>query len=331
MIMDLQWNKLDSCNILVTGATGLIGSSIIDLLMKHSAINCQIYASGRNESRAKAKFSKFFNKENFHFFRYDVEKPLESEIKFDYIIHAASNASPNFFATNPVGVIMSNIIGTKNLLDYGRGHGMKRFLYISSGEVYGNGDVEKWHETASGYVDCMSMRSCYPTSKRAAENLCVAYANQYNMDVVVARLCHTYGPNFTEQDNRAYAQFFIKALHGEDIVLKSTGEQFRSWLYVEDCANAILAILLNGQSCEAYNVAEESSCVTIKEFAEKIAKLGKVKVVFNLPSDEERKGFSTIKKATFDTSKLRNLGWKARYSLDEGLKRTFENLILTRG
>lgn len=328
MIMDLQWNKLDYCNILVTGATGLVGSSIIDLLMKHTVKNCHIYASGRNESRAKTKFSKYYGKENFHFFRYDVEKPLESEIKFDYIIHAASNASPNFFANNPVGVIMSNIIGTKNLLDYGREHGMKRFLYISSGEVYGNGDVEKWHETDSGYVDCMTMRSCYPTSKRAAETLCVAYAKQYDVDVVVARLCHTYGPNFTEQDNRAYAQFFIKALQGEDIVLKSTGDQYRSWLYVEDCASAILTILLNGQSCEAYNVADEVSCVTIKELAEKIAKLGKVKVVFDLPSDIERKGFSVIKKATFDTSKLLDLGWKAKYSLDEGLKSTFEKLIL---
>ena len=325
--MDLQWNKLDYCNILVTGATGLVGSSIIDLLMKHSVKNCHIYASGRNESRAKAKFSKYYDKENFHFFRYDVEKPLESEIKFDYIIHAASNASPNFFATNPVGVIMSNIIGTKNLLDYGREHGMKRFLYISSGEVYGNGDVEKWHETDSGYVDCMTMRSCYPTSKRAAETLCVTYANQYGIEIVVARLCHTYGPNFTEQDNRAYAQFFLKAIHGEDIVMKSAGEQYRSWIYAEDCANAILTILLNGQNCEAYNVADEKSCVTIREFAEKIANLCNVKVVFDLPSDEERKGFSIIKKATFDTSKLRQLGWKVMNSLDEGLVKTYDKLL----
>lgn len=222
---EINLEKIDGSNILITGATGLIGSCIVDELMENAG--CHVYAAGRNLERAKTKFGTYFQSKRFHFLQYDVEKPLDGNVTFDYIIHAASNASPNFFALNPVGVIMSNIMGTKNLLDYGRTHGMKRFLYVSSGEVYGNGDVEEWKEDDSGYVDCMTMRSCYPTSKRAAETLCVAYMHQHNVDVVVARPCHTYGPGFTESDTRAFAQFVRNARKHENIVLKSKGEQYR--------------------------------------------------------------------------------------------------------
>lgn len=318
----ISFDKLNGCNVLVTGATGLIGSCIVEELMENA--NCHIYAAGRNVERARAKFDKYFQNEHFHFFQYDVEKPLDGNVIFDYIIHAASNASPNFFAMDPVGVMMSNIVGTKNLLDYGRTHGMKRFLYVSSGEVYGNGDVDEWKETDSGYVDCMTMRSCYPTSKRAAETLCVAYSHQYNVDVVVARPCHTYGPGFTESDTRAFAQFVRNARKHEDIVLKSKGEQYRSWLYVKDCASAILTILLKGQNGEAYNVADANSCVTIRELAEMIAHIGGSKVVFDLPSEVEKQGFSFIRKAVFNTSKLESLGWKPRYKLREALVETIK-------
>lgn len=316
----MNLEKIDDCNILITGATGLIGSCIVDELMKNAG--CHVYAAGRNIERAKTKFGTYFQSKRFHFLQYDVEKPLDGNVTFDYIIHAASNASPNFFALNPVGVIMSNIMGTKNLLDYGRTHGMKRFLYVSSGEVYGNGDVEEWKEDDSGYVDCMTMRSCYPTSKRAAETLCVAYMHQHNVDVVVARPCHTYGPGFTESDTRAFAQFVRNARKHENIVLKSKGEQYRSWLYVKDCVSAIFTILLNGQSGEAYNVADKKTCITIRELAETIADIGGVKVVFDVPSDVEKQGFSFIRKAVFDTRKLEALGWKPRYSLQDALVET---------
>lgn len=317
---EINLEKIDGCNILITGATGLIGSCIVDELMKNAG--CHVYAAGRNLERAKTKFGTYFQSKRFHFLQYDVEKPLDGNVAFDYIIHAASNASPNFFALNPVGVIMSNIMGTKNLLDYGRTHGMKRFLYVSSGEVYGNGDVEEWKEDDSGYVDCMTMRSCYPTSKRAAETLCVAYMHQYNVDVVVARPCHTYGPGFTESDTRAFAQFVRNARKHENIVLKSKGEQYRSWLYVKDCVSAILTILLNGQNGEAYNVADKKSCITIRELAETIADIGGAKVVFEVPSDIEKQGFSVIRKAVFDISKLEALGWEPQYSLQDALMET---------
>lgn len=321
---DLPWEKLSGCNILVTGATGLIGGCLVEALMMNPNRDYHVYASGRNEERARKRFAAFADDEAFHFIRYDVMKPLDSEVRFDYIIHAASNASPNFFAQKPVEVIKSNIDGVANLMEYGLTHGMKRFLYVSSGEVYGEGDGRVFTEDYSGYVDCTKPRSCYPTSKRAAETLCVSYAAEYGADVVIARPCHVYGPHFTEQDNRVYAQFIRNVLRGEDIVMKSTGEQFRSWCYVVDCASALLHILLKGGSGEAYNIADANSNISIRELAETIAKIGGKKVVIDVPNTDEQKGFNVVTKSIFATDKLELLGWRAQSNMLDGLNHTIE-------
>ena len=321
---DLPWDKLSGCNILVTGATGLIGGCLVESLMMNPNRDYHVYASGRNEERARKRFAEFAEDKAFHFIQHDVMLPLQSDVDFDYIIHAASNASPNFFAQKPVEVIKSNIDGVANLMEYGLTHGMKRFLYVSSGEVYGEGDGRVFTEDYSGYVDCTKPRSCYPTSKRAAETLCVSYAAEYGADVVIARPCHVYGPHFTEQDNRVYAQFIRNVLRGEDIVMKSTGEQFRSWCYVVDCASALLHILLKGGSGEAYNIADANSNISIRELAETIAKIGGKKVVIDVPNADEQKGFNVVTKSIFATDKLELLGWRAQSNMLDGLNHTIE-------
>jgi len=303
-------------NILVTGATGLIGTALVETLMADGRYN--VFAAGRNESRAKKRFSRYAADSRFHFFRYDVRQPLCGDTVYHYIIHAASGADPRSFADNPVGVMTANIDGVRHLLDYGRQHGMERFLYISSGEVYGVSTEERdfWNEDDSGYVNTMSARSCYPSAKRAAETLCAAYAAQYGLDVVVARPCHTYGPCFTESDNRVYAQFLRNVISGHDIVMKSSGEQFRSWIYADDCAEALVTILFKGESGLAYNVADEESCVTIRQLAEITAKAGGKKVVQDTPHIPHS---TPIMRATFDTSRLRSLGWRPRFTLSQGI------------
>ena len=321
---DLPWDKLSGCNILVTGATGLIGGCLVESLMMNPNRDYHVYASGRNEERARKRFAEFAEDKAFHFIQHDVMLPLQSDVDFDYIIHAASNASPNFFAQKPVEVIKSNIDGVANLMEYGLTHGMKRFLYVSSGEVYGEGDGRVFTEDYSGYVDPAKPRSCYPSSKRAAETLCVSYAAEYGADVVIARPCHVYGPHFTEQDNRVYAQFIRNVLRGEDIVMKSTGEQFRSWCYVVDCASALLHILLKGGSGEAYNIADANSNISIRELAETIAKIGGKKVVIDMPDADEQKGFNVVTKSVFSTEKLELLGWRAQSNMLDGLSHAIE-------
>lgn len=323
----LPWEKLNGCNILVTGATGLIGSCIIEVLMEHPDMNYHVYASGRDEKRAMARFAKYAGNSSFHFFHYDVTERLTGDTNFHYIIHAASYASPNYFATKPVEVIKANIEGVANLMDYGLTHDLRRFLYISSGEVYGEGDGSIFTEDYSGYVDCTTLRSCYPASKRAAESLCIAYAHQFGPDVVIARLSHVFGPYFTNNDNRVYAQFIRNVLRGEDIVMKSSGEQFRSWCYIADCVSGILHILLKGDNTNAYNIADNNSNISIKELANMIAVIGNRKVIMEIPSDTEKKGFNIVTKSVFSTEKLESLGWNpSTEGIKCNLKKTIEEL-----
>lgn len=321
---NLPWSLLQGKNILVVGATGLIGGCVVDILMHCNGVSFQVYAAGRNRLRAEKRFDKYREKPNFHFIELDVTKPLTSDISFHYIIDAASGANPKLYSTDPVGVMKANFNGVDNLLSYGKDHGLEKFVYVSSGEVYGEGNGQKFTEDYSGYVDPMQFRSCYPSSKRAAETLCASYAHQYGLNVAVARPSHVYGPHFTESDNRVYAQFIRNVLRGEDIVMKSAGSQFRSWCYVVDCALALLYILLKGSGCEAYNVADDASNITIRQLAEMIADIAGRKVIMEIPDNVEKSGYTTITKAVFDTAKLESLGWTVKGNMKEKLEATIE-------
>lgn len=308
-------------NILITGATGLIGGCLTDMLIQHST--CEVYALGRNRQRAEQRFQQYWNHPRFHFLEHDICAPLSCAIDFQYIIHAASNASPNFFQQKPVEVMRANLEGLSHLADYGIKHHMQRMVYVSSGEIYGEGNGEVFTEDSSGYINILSPRACYPSSKRAAETLCASYHQEYQSQIVIARPCHTYGPYFTESDNRVYAQFIRNVLHDEDIVMKSAGTQYRSWIYVVDCATAILSILLKGESGEAYNIANGESNITIRELAEKTAAIGGRQVVMNL---SEGGNTTPITKAIFSTQKLEALGWLPLFTIDEGLRHTIETM-----
>lgn len=324
--LGLPWDKLGGCNILVTGATGLIGSCVVKVLMKKATGSFSVYASGRNLSRGKALFAEYQENPNFHFMPINITESISTEVNFDYIIDAAGGASPRLYQEHPVEVMRSNIMGVDNLLSYGINHNLRRFVYISSGEVYGEGDGRAFTEDYSGYVNPTEVRSCYPSAKRASETLAVSYGKEYGVDIVIARLSHVYGPNFTESDNRVYAQFIRNVLKGEDIVLKSKGEAYRSWTYVVDCANALITLLLKGKAGEAYNVADEASNVTIRELAEIVAGIAGRKVVFDIPDDKNKGVTTPITRAVFDDSKIRQLGWKPLFSLEKGLLHTIHAL-----
>lgn len=323
---DLPWDKLSGANILITGATGLIGGCLVETLMLNPKKDYVVYASGRNENRAKNLFQKFWDDSHFNFIKYEVTQPLTCDVNFKYIIHAASGAAPQDFSSHPVEVMKANIEGVIHLMEYGLKHEMVRMLFVSSGEVYGEGDGREFIEDYSGYVNPILVRSCYPSSKRAAETLCVSYAAEYGVDTIIARPCHTYGPNFTESDNRVYVQFIRNILRNEDIVMKSAGSQYRSWCYVVDCVSALLYILLKGETCQAYNIADESSNITIRELSELIANIGGKKVVIDIPNKEEKSGYNTVRKSIYSNTKLKELGWQTCGSIDVNLRNTIEHL-----
>ena len=308
-LLPLPWEKLGGSNILITGASGLIGSCLVEILMERNERNYHVFASGRNLHRLESLFSKYQLDPFFHLFPFDVCNELVSDIDFHYIVHAASEAAPAAFSSHPVEIIKSNIWGVAHLFDYGRQHHLKRFLYVSSGEIYGIGEGQPFSENDYGYVDCLQHRSCYPNSKRTAETLCISYQKEYGLDVVIARPCHTYGPHFTEKDNRVYAQFIRNILSGEDIILKSSGEQLRSWCFVVDCATAILYILLKGASGDAYNIADPFSNITINQLAQIFTRIGGKKVIRAEATLEEKASFNKMKQSLFNVEKLSSIGW----------------------
>lgn len=323
--------QLKGCNVLVAGATGLIGSFLVDVLMLSNELlhyNINVFAMGRKKESLEKRFRSHLKSPFFHAIQHDVKFPLRCGYHFDYIINAASNAHPLAFSTDPVGTIMGNILGVYNLLEYAKHNGLERFLFISSGEVYGQGNenVSAFDESYSGYVDNTNPRACYPNAKRAAETLCVSYTKQYGIDTVIARPCHIYGPTATKGDNRASAQFINNALSGKDIVMKSHGLQLRSYCYVADCVSGILTILLKGETGQAYNIANADSNVTIREMAEIIASVSGKKVVFEVPDEIEKAGYNPVARSILDASKLEKLGWKANYDMETGIKRTIDIL-----
>lgn len=205
-------------------------------------------------------------------------------------------------------------------------HSMRRFLYVSSGEVYGEGDGRVFSEDYSRYVNPLLVRSCYPTAKRTAENLCISYGSEYGADVVIARPCHVFGPYFTEDDHRVYAEFIRNVLRGEDIVMKSDGVQYRSWSYVVNCAAAVLYIMLNGKSSEAYNIADPDSALAIRELAETIADIGGKRVLRVNANVAEKSGFNPVTRSVFNVERLCSLGWAPLSPFRLNLESTIEEL-----
>lgn len=325
----LPFERLHDKSVLITGATGLIGSFLVDVLMalnERENLRVHVTAMCRNEERARRRFEAYTKDSLFTILAKDICEPFSSCDGWDYVVHGASNAHPLAFSREPVETMKANLTGTMNLLEQQRESSRRgRLLFLSTGEIYGeycgDGQDAGFRETDMGYVDCMAPRACYPESKRAAETLCASYGKEYGLDVCVARLCYIYGATVHDENSRADAQFLRNVLAGQDIVMKSDGLQYRSYCYVADAAAAIFTILLHGKAGEAYNVADRNSDSTIRGYAEALSDAAGVKVVFENPSDVEKQGYSKVGRAVLDPSKLEGLGWGAKVGLRDGVGR----------
>ena len=331
--LDLPWERFRDKAVLISGATGLVGSFLIDVLMERneqSGMNCRIYALGRSEEKAKARFGARSSHPLFSFIPYDINLPLVREDlgKVDFVMHLASNTHPMQYSTDPIGTITTNIIGLQNMLEFACAHGAERFAFASSNEIYGEnrGDAELFDEEYCGYIDCNTLRAGYPESKRCGEALCQAYRKQKGIDVCIPRLTRSYGPTMLMTDTKAISQFIRKGIAGEDIILKSAGTQYYSYTYVADAVSGLLTVLLKGESGEAYNIADEASDIRLKDLAELIAEKAGRKVIFEIPDAVEAQGYSKATKARLDGTKLRKLGWKPVYDIRGGIRRTMQIL-----
>lgn len=312
--------KVDGGNMLITGATGLIGTVLVDVLRianNDYGKNFLINVVGRNKENL---INRFGLDNRINYFVQDVTKPIRVN-KLDYIVHLASNADPESYALFPVETILTNVLGAKNMIDLCRNNNA-RLLLTSSFEVYGKLEKDEYSEDEFGIIDLNLIRSCYPESKRVSELLLNSYYDEYGVDCVIARLSSVYGPTMKSDDSKAHAQFIRKALEGQDVILKSKGGQLRTYCYVMDAVSGILTILFKGKTGEAYNVANERSIATISEFAHLVADQVGTSVVYNVPDEIEKKGFSKPQNCILKTDKIKNLGWSGKYDLKLGIENT---------
>ena len=326
-----ELQELSGKSIMITGCTGLICSAIVYVIARWNETNgerIKLYAAGRNENRIIERFSSFKDKSWFEYVTFDSsssELGKDLNVYCDYIIHGASNASPNKIVKEPVETMMSNFIGTRNLLEFAKKKGTKRLLFISSSEVYGRKDHNRPSKIDEyGWIDILNPRSSYSIGKCAAETLCASYYAEYGVQSVIVRPGHIYGPTAVTSDNRVSSEWAYNVAKGQDIVMKSEGTQIRSYCYCLDCASAIVKVLLHGEPVHAYNISNPQSIISIRTMAELLVNTSGTVLKIELPTENERKGFNPMTNSSLDSKELLELGWKGMFDATRGFEHTVQ-------
>lgn len=325
--------EFENNSFFITGATGLIGSQIVKLLLemnnkKNSEV--YVYALCRNKVKAEKMFEKYLGSKYFNIVEGDVRKKIKCDANIDYIIHGASITQSGDFVKYPVETIQTCIYGTENILTFAREKNVKRMIYLSSLEVYGQVHLNRnVKENDYGFIDITVPRSSYSESKRMAECMCCSYSYEYDLDIVIARLTQTFGPGVAYNDNRVFAQFARSVIEEKDIVLHTKGTTIRSYIYIYDVISALFYILLYGESREAYNVANEETAISIYDMAnmvaQRYAKSG-IEVKIEIPENIETMGYNPEVKIVLDTTKLKELGWKPEMDLPKMYDRLIDSM-----
>lgn len=317
-------DKVHGKSFLITGATGMVGVMLIDSLMALGDV--KVIAVGRDKDKAKSRLGEYYENPNFQFLQHDVCQPFPEDVKVDYVIPMASNTHPLAYSQYPVETILINIKGAEHALNLADKCGAT-VVYTSTNEIYGNAIADEvFTEDYNGRLNLSNARSCYNESKRTAEAMCQSYFAEKNVKVKIARLCRIFGPTMLEGDSKASSQFIKKAIAGEDIVLKSEGNQYFSYTYAADAVAGLLTVLINGEYGVAYNVSSEKTNVHLKDFANLCAAYHGRKVLFDLPSESERKGYSVATQAILSNDRIKAIGFEPQYEIKEAIYRTIEML-----
>ncbi len=322
----IDWEELRCSTLLITGSTGLIGQNLVNALAYNSRVKklgIKLILPARNVEKAESEFA-WTGAEIIH---YELGDELDIDDCVDYVIHLASPTSSEFFSKNPVDTMVSNIWGYKALLDWAVKHPVRKFIGLSSMEVYGF--PEKGHkvmENELGAFETMNARNSYPIAKIASEALCNSYYKQFDIPTVTLRLTQTFGPGVKYNDKRIFAQFMRCVKEKKDIVLKSAGLTERCYLYTSDAVSAIILSLLRAREGEAYTVANPATYCSIKDMADMVAHdiaYGNIKVTFDIAEDIEKLGYAKTLFMDLDTGKIESLGWKPGVDL----KTMYERMI----
>lgn len=331
----VPYEKLCGCTVLVTGATGLIGTQIVLSLLCRNRIynsNIKVLALIRNMEKAQEKFCGVKEDKNLKLIAADMLMPFDIDDNIDYIIHCAGiTGNPKLHIEFPTVTIKTAVLGTISVLELALRKKIKGMAYLSSWEIYGVPDPGHGliKEQDYGYVDIENVRSSHKESKKLCEELCVAYAAQYNLPVVMGRIPIAFGAGVADSDKRVFAQFARSVIDKKDIILHTKGDTIRSHCYVRDVITALLVMMLKGEKGKAYNIANKNASKSIAEMAEMVVSSNKeagIKVVYDIEDDLSKFGYNQSLICILDTERLENLGWKPSVDLEDMYKRMIQSI-----
>lgn len=333
---DLPWSAFAGKRVLITGATGLVGGAVTRAVccanrVRHLGVRPVLFV--RNAEKARAVFGDLIEREHIELVEGDIGKPLAVSGEVDFILHAAAVTDSKRMVTHPIETIAITVDGTRRVLELAREKQVEGMVYLSSMEVYGqpSDSTKKVGEDDLGFIDHLNVRSCYPESKRLAESMCACYHAEYGVPVKIARLAQTFGAGISPTENRVFAQFARSFIRKENIVLHTAGDSWGNYCYTAECVSALLFLMVNGQSGEAYNVVNEETNLRIRDMAELVAGMsdGEISVVFDIPEDSLKYGYAPSVELHLSGEKLATLGWTAQIGLREMYRRLIASMQAT--
>ncbi len=325
---NIPLDELANSTIFVTGATGLIGSLLIRTFIRMNK-NIHIIALIRNEDKAKDIFEDDYNK--ITFIVGDIRNEILFDERVDFIYHCASVTTSKTMVEYPVETLTTSVQGTINVLELAKQKRVKSVVYVSSMEVYGTFMVANDNVTEDqlGYIDPLRVRSNYPESKRLCENICVAYLNEFNVPVKIARLAQTFGAGILKGENRVFAQFARSAINKENIILHTDGLSEGNYCYTSDAIKALLILLVRGENGQAYNISNPDTHTTIVDMAYMVCKKianDEIKVIFDIP-ETNTFGYAAPTKMKLNSDKMQQLGWKPEVCLKDAFIRLIGSIL----
>ena len=329
----IPWDRLRDKTVMITGAAGFLAAYMVETLMylnKVRGFGTTVIAVVRNRKRYEARFTQFLGNSELVCIEQDISLPVNLERHVDFIIHAASQASPRYYAVDPVGTLAANTFGTAHLLEMAHQNKVEGLLYFSSAEVYGEASRVPTSEKDYGYLEPLAVRSCYAESKRMGENMCVSWHHQFGVPARIVRPFHTYGPGMSLHDGRVYADFVADVVNSRDIVLKSNGLARRAFCYLADATAGFWMVLLAGEDARAYNIGNPEGVTSVRDLARTVASLfpeRNISVRFEQRESEEAYLSTTIQITCPDITLAKNLGWLPSTSIEAGFRKTIQSYL----